>query len=70
MDDLNEQRQQRIKKLDALREGVSVGEAARVIAFLADLETFGRLVREHGWTFDGAERWVAETLARLLLRSH
>jgi AcrR family transcriptional regulator len=58
---------ERLSELDVLRQGVSVDEAADVIAFLADIETVGRLVRQHGWTFDRAETWVSEALIRLLL---
>lgn len=58
---------ERLGALGVLRPGVGVPEAADVIAFLADLETFARLVREQGWSFDRAETWVSESLARLLL---
>jgi AcrR family transcriptional regulator len=58
----------RLDELDALRPGVSREEAAAVIDLLAGgPETYGRLVRGHGWSFDQVEAWVIEALTRLLL---
>jgi hypothetical protein len=42
-------------------------EAADVVAFLADRETYARLVRDYGWTFEGAESGIAAALVRLLV---
>lgn len=57
----------RLHSLGALRAGVSLEEAAQVVAFMADRVTYAKLVREHGWTFDRAETWISESLIRLLL---
>ena len=58
---------ERLGVLGALRQGVTADEAAVVIALLSDMATFARLVGEHGWTYDRAEAWVSDSLARILL---
>lgn len=57
----------RLESLGVLRPGLGVEEAADVIAFLTDVETFSTLAGRYGWTYDRAEAWVSTTVSTLLL---
>jgi AcrR family transcriptional regulator len=59
----------RLAKLGALRDGVSVRQAAATLAVLSSLTVWSQLRHQHGWSFDECERWIEESTARLLLDS-
>jgi AcrR family transcriptional regulator len=54
-------------KLGALRDGVTVKQAAAIIAVTTSSETYFSLTGEHGWSYDACERWVIESLTAQLL---
>ena len=58
---------ERLETLGALRTGVSRDAAAGLIWLLTDSESFDRLKREMGWTYDQAETWLVEALAQAVL---
>ena len=58
----------RLAKLGALRRGVNAEQAAATIAVLSSQEVWSQLRREHGWSLDRCQRWMEDSLARLLLR--
>lgn len=53
----------------ALREGISVEEAADVIWAMNAAEFYVLLVQQRGWEPERYERWLADAWQRLLLRS-
>jgi AcrR family transcriptional regulator len=54
--------------LGALRPGLSVEAAASSIAVLTDVWFVLRLVDEYGWQIDECERWMVDTLTRVVLQ--
>jgi AcrR family transcriptional regulator len=52
----------------ALRESLTVHEAADVLWLLSDPATYHRLVLERGWSAERYEEWLAEALVGLLIR--
>ena len=58
----------RLAGLKALRPGLSVEEAARTIATLADFRVAMLLIDDHNLDFDAIEDWIGETIARAVLR--
>jgi AcrR family transcriptional regulator len=56
-----------LAKLGALRQGVSAETAGATIAVLTSQGTWSQLRRDHGWSLDRCQRWMEESLARLLL---
>ena len=58
----------RLAELGALRKGVDEERAGDVLALLTSTETYAQLTQRHGWSFDEAEQWMRESLARLLLK--
>jgi AcrR family transcriptional regulator len=54
-------------QMGALRKGVSVKQAAAIIAVTTSTPTYVQLTRDHGWSFDACERWVVESLTEQLL---
>lgn len=56
----------RLEALGALGE-TSAKQASDVVYLLTDIEVFGILVRRCGWSFDRAEEWLSEAIARLVL---
>jgi hypothetical protein len=50
-----------------LREGLSVEEATDTMSAIANPDTYVLLTRRRGWTAARVERWLAETLALVLL---
>ena len=59
----------RLEELGALRSGLSRQTAAGLVWLLTDSESFDRLKREMGWTYDEAEVWLVDALARAVLRA-
>ncbi|MGH3048824.1 MAG: TetR/AcrR family transcriptional regulator [Gaiellaceae bacterium] len=57
----------RLEHLGALRSGVSRERATAVMSTLTSQETYTQLADEHGWTLDECERWIRETVERLVL---
>lgn len=57
-----------LAKTGALREGISIDEAADVIWSMNASEFYVLLVWERGWEPDQFERWLASAWKRLLLR--
>jgi AcrR family transcriptional regulator len=53
-----------------LREGLTKKTAADILFTIGSPETYRLLVADRGWSADRFERWYADTLARLLLRTH
>ena len=51
----------------ALRDGLDQDEAVDIYAALCNIEVYRVLTEERGWPPDRAERWLHETLCRLLL---
>ena len=58
----------RLAELGALRNGVTEQRAGDVMALLTSSDTYAQLTQRHGWSFDEAEDWMRDALARLLLR--
>lgn len=57
----------RIAALGALREGLDVAAATDVLWYYLGLSSWRVLVRENGWDWDTAERWLRDrTVAALL----
>lgn len=59
---------ERLMALGVLRPGLSSQTAAGLVWLLTDSESFDRLKREMGWTYDQAEAWLVDALARAILR--
>jgi len=58
----------RLAELGALRADVPEQRAAGVIDLLTSHETYMKLTRGCGWSFDECEEWINATLSTLLLR--
>jgi AcrR family transcriptional regulator len=50
-----------------LRDGLTIADAVDTMSAIANPETYAFLTRRRGWTPGRVERWLAETLALLLL---
>jgi len=50
-----------------LRDGLSIGDATDTMSSLANPDTYAYLTRRRGWTPARIERWLADSLALLLL---
>ncbi len=50
-----------------LREGLSISDAVDTMSALANPDTYALLTRRRSWTRSRIERWLAESLTRLLL---
>jgi AcrR family transcriptional regulator len=57
-----------LEKRAALPDGMTRDEAADVLWLLHDARAYHRLVIERGWAPDRFERWLADTLVKLLIR--
>ncbi|MBD3004929.1 TetR/AcrR family transcriptional regulator [Streptomyces sp. 5-10] len=57
----------RIAALGALREGLDVAGATDVLWYYLGLSSWRVLVRENGWDWDTAERWLRDRTAAALL---
>jgi len=57
----------RLKRLGALRPGLSEEQAAAILATQTSYEVFTLMVVEEGWTYDAVEAWLVDTLTALLL---
>ena len=58
----------RLAELGALRDGVSVDDAASTIAVITDSWFAVRLVDAYGWTPDRFPTWALDTLTRAVLK--
>ena len=58
----------KLESQGALAEGLDRKSAADIAAALVTDDVCDVLVGQRGWSFDEYEEWLAETLARLLLR--
>jgi AcrR family transcriptional regulator len=58
----------RLEKLGALRNGVSAEEAGAALAVLTSAAVWSQLTVDHGWSLDESQRWIEESVARLLLQ--
>jgi AcrR family transcriptional regulator len=56
-----------LKSRGPLRTGLSIGEAVDTMSVLANPDTYAHLTRRRGWTPKRVERWLAASLALLLL---
>jgi AcrR family transcriptional regulator len=54
-------------KKGSLRKGLTPDEAADTYSALANPSTYAFLIGERGWTPEKFQRWLAETLTRILL---
>jgi AcrR family transcriptional regulator len=59
---------ERIHSMEALAEDLTVERAAAVLATVTSPDAIERLTIEHAWSYDEVEAWLAEALAKLLLR--
>lgn len=57
----------RLAGLGALREGITVAEAALAIGVVADPRTAFVLLDSYGMTLDEVEEWIARSVGRLVL---
>ncbi len=60
---------ERLSEFGALRADIDVMKSAAVIATLTRLEVWSSLHDDFGWSFDDAEEWIGQSLARQLLTS-
>jgi AcrR family transcriptional regulator len=58
---------QRLAELDALKPGISLGQAVDTLWFYFGQNAWCSLIGERGWTFDQAEEWLREAASRDLL---
>jgi len=58
---------QKLQAAGALRDEMTVEEAAALMATLTSQPVYAQLTREHGWSFDQCERWITATLQSSLL---
>ena len=57
----------RLRRVASLREGCTRQEAIDTIWILIDPAVFDRLTRQRHWTVERYERWIADSIARLLV---
>ncbi len=58
-----------LKSRGPLRDGLSIGDAVDTMSALANPDTYAYLTRRRGWTPARVERWLAASLALVLLPS-
>jgi hypothetical protein len=58
----------RLQFLGALRDGLDFEAAATAIAALADFRVAIVLAEDHGMSFDAVEAWIADAIARVVLK--
>jgi AcrR family transcriptional regulator len=58
----------RLASLGALRDGVTVADAARTVAVLSEFRLAFVLLDDEGLTLDQLEDWITDTIARAVLR--
>lgn len=58
---------ERLAKLGGLRAGVDAAEAADVLWFYFGYASYFTLHDDNGWSYERAERWLADQTARALL---
>jgi AcrR family transcriptional regulator len=57
----------RLADLGALPSGITAEQAATTFALMTSPASWRQLTEDAGWSFDRAESWLVESLARLLL---
>jgi AcrR family transcriptional regulator len=57
----------RLIHLGALRPGLGRDDAAAIVATLTAPAVYASLTGDYGWTFDGCQAWLEETLSTQLL---
>lgn len=57
----------KLHALGALRDDMTVDEAAALIATLTWQPVYAQLTRAHGWSYEQCERWITATLQSALL---
>jgi hypothetical protein len=57
----------RLVRIAPLRRGCTSAEAVDTVWLLMDPAVFDRLTRQRGWTVERYERWLAESIDRLLI---
>jgi len=60
----------RLSDLGALRDGMDTKQAVDVFWFYFGYAGFFTLHDENGWSYERAERWLAEEASRALLQNH
>jgi AcrR family transcriptional regulator len=58
----------KLAKLGALRDGLAVKQAGAIFSVVSAHGVYAELTRDHGWSWDDCEAWVAQTLDEQLLR--
>lgn len=58
---------ERLAALGALREGIDVSQAVDVLWFYFGYSSYFTLLDDNGWSYDRAERWLANQASRELL---
>lgn len=66
--DGNARTARKLHALDALRDGLTVDDAAALLATLTWHPVYAQLTQEHDWTFDQCERALVSILTSTLLR--
>lgn len=56
-----------LRSLGGLRSDLSINSAADVVWAINSPELYSLLTKERGWTLNSYERWLADTMCRLLL---
>ena len=59
---------ERLAALDAIADGLSVDDVTLTIATVADHRVALLLLDDHGQSIDAVEAWIADTIARAVLR--
>ena len=59
----------RLRRIASLRKGCARQQAIDTIWILIDPVVFDRLTRQRHWTVERYERWIADSIARLLVDS-
>lgn len=57
---------EQLHAMNGLRNGLSVDQGGAILTTLTAPESVDRLTREHGWSFDDLEEWLAEASLALL----
>jgi AcrR family transcriptional regulator len=58
----------KLKRAGALREGLTAPRASAVMGTATSHEVWRKLTSEYGWSYDEAERFIADSLIALVLR--
>jgi TetR/AcrR family transcriptional regulator, regulator of cefoperazone and chloramphenicol sensitivity len=59
---------ERLVALGGLTDSLTVDRATAVLASSTSPDAIERLTREHGWSYDEVESWLAHAMTRLLVR--